>query len=120
MPLQKDTDDSNDIFHDEEKCPDIIPDVRMGDTIAGPVLESSFGGTTKSWETQHFGPISRVAFHKNSDWSSPRAVREKDTILLTPLQEYSAYSESSKDFDKALCEQGAGQLTSFKPLANGN
>ncbi|XP_077524712.1 cell surface glycoprotein MUC18-like isoform X2 [Amblyomma americanum] len=111
MPLQKDTDDTNDIFHDEEKCPDIIP---------GPVLESSFGGTAKSWETQHFGPISRVAFHKNQDWSSPRAVREKDTILLTPLQEYSAYSESSKDFDKALCEQGAGQLTSFKPLANGN
>ncbi|KAK8760270.1 hypothetical protein V5799_028460 [Amblyomma americanum] len=68
MPLQKDTDDTNDIFHDEEKCPDIIPDVRMGDTIAGPVLESSFGGTAKSWETQHFGPISRVAFHKNQSF----------------------------------------------------
>ncbi|XP_037515885.1 nephrin isoform X1 [Rhipicephalus sanguineus] len=107
MPLQKDTDD---VYHDEEKCPDIIPDVRMGSTIAGPVLESSFGGATKSWE--HFGPISRVSYHKNPEWGSP--VREKDTILLTPLQEYSAYSEHSKD----KSEQSAGQLTSFKPLGN--
>ncbi|KAM7314104.1 neural cell adhesion molecule 2 [Ixodes scapularis] len=120
MPLQKDTDDSNDIFHDEEKCPDIIPDVRMGDTIAGPVIESNFGGTAKSWETQHFGPINRVAYHKAPEWSSPRTARDKDTILLTPLQEYSAYSENSKEFDKALSEQPAGQLTSFKPLPNGS
>ncbi|XP_075748643.1 neural cell adhesion molecule 2-like isoform X1 [Rhipicephalus microplus] len=110
MPLQKDTDDANDMYHDEEKCPDIIPDVRLGSTIAGPVLESSFGGATKSWE--HFGPISRVSYHKNPEWGSP--VREKDTILLTPLQEYSAYSENSKD----KSELSVGQLTSFKPLGN--
>lgn len=117
MPLQKDTDDTTDMYHDEEKCPDIIPDVRMGDTIAGPVLESSFGGTAKSWE--HFGPISRVSYHKNPEWGS--TVREKDTILLTPLQEYSAYTESSKQFDKPLAGQSAaGQLSSFKPLGAGN
>ncbi|XP_064470696.1 hemicentin-2-like [Ornithodoros turicata] len=120
MPLQKDTDDNTEAFHDEEKCPDIIPDVRMGDTIvAGSVIESSFGGTTKSWESQHYGPANRVTFHKSPEWSSPRAVR--DTILLTPLQEYSTYpSENGKEYDKVLAEQPASHLSSFKPLPNGS
>ncbi|XP_077564042.1 neural cell adhesion molecule 2-like [Haemaphysalis longicornis] len=70
LPLQMYAEDANEISFHEEKCPDIIPDVQMGDVIAGPILESSFGGTSKYWEAQQSSSIERVPIHKTPTWGS--------------------------------------------------